>query len=81
MSRIRAKFVCHSVQDHSDQNQKKTGESVQLSAVYSSDPNSENKAWAEATPSGSLSMHINNPGAFGAFEQGREYFLDFTPAG
>lgn len=79
---IRAKFTCSSVQHQvSADGNTKHGESIQLNAVYSDDPESDNKKWSEATPSGQLSMYISNPGAFGAFEQGKEYFLDFTPAG
>lgn len=43
-------------------------------------PNLENKAFWEATPSGELWMHINNPEGVKRFEVGKEYYLDFTPA-
>jgi hypothetical protein len=89
---MRAKFSCSSVQESFsdkyedgkpvlDAEQKpvkvKYSESVSFMAVYSPDPTSENYAWSQATPSGSLSMTITNPGAFGHFKQGAEYYLDF----
>ncbi|MDP9350386.1 MAG: hypothetical protein M3P51_02420 [Chloroflexota bacterium] len=48
--------------------------------VYSPDPEHENKKFWDATPSGRLELYIQNPAAFGTFQQGREYYLDFTPA-
>lgn len=39
-----------------------------------------NKEWSEATPQGKLTMLITNPAAIEAFELGKAYFLDFTPA-
>lgn len=52
---------------------------VVLAAVYGDTP--ENKTWAAATPNGRVEMNIDNPAAYDAFELGKEYFLDFTPAG
>jgi hypothetical protein len=71
--RTRAKFKVDS---------KDPGEtgSVKLSPVYSTDPNHENKSFWDATPSGSIEMWINNPKGFAAFEPGKEYYVDFTPA-
>lgn len=54
-------------------------EIVDFNAVYSSDPETENYSFSKATPSLNLTMSITNPGAFGAFEAGKEYYLDFTP--
>lgn len=51
---------------------------VVLSAVNSE--RKENATWAKYTPSGQLTMQIDNPDAYAAFELGKEYFLDFTPA-
>lgn len=76
---IRAKFVCHEIV-YTEQDGKRTSETVRMRAVYSDDPNHENKAWTQWTPSGSFEMTINNPAAIGKFEKGKEYFLDFTSA-
>ena len=51
-------------------------EEVTLAAVMGD----ENKEWSQWTPSGNLSMTINNPKALEQFEVGKDYFLDFTPA-
>lgn len=56
------------------------GESISLSAVYSEDKTSENYSYSVATPSAQLKMFIANPSAFGAFELGGEYIVDFSPA-
>ena len=54
---------------------------VHLSAVYSTDPASENKAWSDATPSAYLQMQISHgKSAADSFVLGQEYYLDFTPA-
>ena len=54
---------------------------IYMSAVYSSDPASENKAFCDATPNGQFTMQIakDRPAA-DAFVQGKQYFVDFTPA-
>lgn len=68
---LRAKMRCDSIEP---------GEYVRLSAVYSSDPDSENYSWSQATPSGQLNMYITNPEAQGKFEVGKEYYIDISPA-
>lgn len=55
-------------------------ERISMHPVYSSDPDSENAKWSKATPAGLFEMHINNPAALGQFEEGKEYYIDFTPA-
>ncbi len=51
---------------------------VKMSARYSD--SKEDNEFAEATPSGSLEMHISNPGAMNFLEPGKAYYLDFSPA-
>ncbi len=51
-------------------------EEVQFQAVMGD----ENKEWSKWTPSGQVTMTINNPAALAQFEVGKDYFLDFTPA-
>jgi len=48
-------------------------ETFVLQAVYSEDPESENRQFAQASPSGSLTLTIENPYAMGYVENGREY--------
>jgi hypothetical protein len=72
---MRAKMLCTSVTDYGPSN-----EQVTLQAVYSSDKNSENYAWSQASPSASVNISISNPGARGHFRPGKEYFVDFFEA-
>jgi hypothetical protein len=53
---------------------------VNLSAVYSSDPESENYSYSKATPTANLSMTITNPEAIEFFEPNAEYVLTFVKA-
>ena len=39
----------------------------------------EDQSYAKATPSGSLSMVVDNPAALAEFAVGRVFYLDFTP--
>lgn len=83
---MRAKFKCTSLVEGRynaptdlEHHEQKYNEQISFMAVYSSDPTSENYSWSKATPCASLSMTIDNPGAWGRFKEGQEYFLDFTP--
>jgi hypothetical protein len=84
MMSIAAKFVCYTVKGHSSEStatpKEKYAEEVQFLAVYSDDPKSENYSWSQATPSGSLSLYITNPSAWGAFKQGEEYLIRIEEA-
>ncbi len=73
---IIAKMHCEAVVK--DENPHWPNEQVRLRAVYSDSP--ENKTFAAATPSATVELNISNPEAFGAFEEGREYYIKFTPA-
>lgn len=72
---VRAKVLCTQI----TLNEVGGHSTFYFSAVYSGDPNSENAAFSDATPSLNLSMTIapNKPAAQ-LFEQDREYYLDFT---
>ncbi len=41
---------------------------------------SENNTYARYTPSGEIRLTITNPDLHGKFEQGQEFYVDFTPA-
>ena len=71
MSTVRAKFWVTEIK------QTTFGGSVSLSAVCRGE---DNKVWASATPSGSITMSILNNSALSAFVPGDEFFVDFTPA-
>jgi hypothetical protein len=73
--KVRAKFVCVGIEDQPTYEQKV----VSFSAVVSG--SEENKSFAKYTPSGNVQMYISyETEASNAFEQGKEYFLDFSPA-
>ena len=44
------------------------------------DGSKENKEFFNATPAGQISLSIVNPAASKQFEEGKEYYVDFTPA-
>ena len=78
-AKIRVGSVIECFDDHGETKGQKNAERVVAHAVYSDDPNSENKQWSKWTPMFHLDMTINNPGAFGKLEAGKEYYLDFIP--
>lgn len=77
---VRAKMKCNSIAKSGSE--KYPNVSIQLGAVYSSDPESENRAFANATPSAEVRMNID-PGrpAASAFMLEGEYYVDFIPVG
>lgn len=72
--RTRAKFACISAT-------KVPGGAISFNftAVYSSDPESENGKFWKYTPSGNLAL-LGTKLPIDAFEPGKEYYLDITPA-
>ena len=77
--KTRCKFSCQRVA-HIIHGGKIAGVEVLLYPVYSSDPNSENKQFWDATPSGEMRLHITKPEAANWFESGKEYYVDIAPA-
>lgn len=71
MSTTRCKFKCDKVTTHAG-----GGRDVEMSPVYSNDPNSENKAFWNASPGGSFKLNWINPNV--SFEPGKEYYLDIS---
>lgn len=51
---------------------------ITLSAVHSG--SEENRSFATATPSGSITFQLNNPALADEFKPGQSYYVDFTPA-
>lgn len=83
MASVRAKFKVVAVETY----ETPAGSArVKLCPVHSSlingtwVVNEENKSFWQATPSGELTMQINNPEAAKKFKPGQEYYLDFTLA-
>ena len=90
---VRAKFRVDRITIHPgnrearDSNGNRTGKleacemfDIEMNPVYSDDPNSENKAFWEATPCGSLTLSTINEDAAKQFKVWQGYYLDFTPA-
>lgn len=77
MEKVRAKVICTGLIP--DEYAQST--IVGFSAVYSDDPNSENKAFSDATPSLQMQMSISNGRpALDYFKPGEHYYLDFIKA-
>ncbi len=53
---------------------------VRLVPVYGTSDNPANAEWSKYTPQGEIKMLITSPSAIAAFELGKDYFVDFTPA-
>lgn len=75
---VRAKFKCSAV-NLPTENDPYVG-AVQLYPVYSSEPESENAKFFNATTGGMIQLNIVNAEAAKSFEVGKEYYVDFTPA-
>jgi hypothetical protein len=75
MNKVRAKMVCVNIEDQPFYQQK----TVTFSAVING--SEENKSFAKYTPSANLQMWISyDTEASEYFEQGKEYYLDFSKA-
>lgn len=71
---VRAKFKVTQVTNHDG-----GGKTVKLYAEYdTSIP--EDQRFAQATPSGTIEMYINNPPAADYLELGKKFYVDFTAA-
>jgi hypothetical protein len=77
---VRAKMKVMTVTKGGDA--KKPYVQVKLGAVYSNDPESENRSFATATPSGEVSLNIDagRPAA-DQFGVGEEWYVDLTKVG
>jgi hypothetical protein len=71
---IRCKVSCWSVIDNKLADGSKYSETVTFGAVC----DAENAEWCKATPILNLSQTIDNPGAWGKFVVGQQYYLAFT---
>lgn len=79
-NKVRAKFRVDTVRPDTYG----TTHTVKLSSVYSSDPNSENKLFWDATPAGEISLSLVGNNVQGNtiqyFKEGVEYYVDFIKA-
>lgn len=75
---LRLKMSIGSVKSHCDMNGEKSGEEIILQAVYGPE-GTPNAQWSKWTPSANLTMHVNNPSAFGKVLPGQFFFVDLIP--
>jgi hypothetical protein len=71
---VRAKFRVNSYTQYTGSSRK-----FELGAV-TDDGTPENERYNKATPSGALSIQIDNPAVVDFLEVGKSYYLDFTAA-
>jgi hypothetical protein len=74
-SMIRAKFRVMSIIEHADNASART---IKMMPYYD-DSIPEDRRFSQATPSGELSMYVNNPAAIAELRIGRQFYLDFVP--
>lgn len=77
MKMVRAKFMVQEIRQHYYGNPGAT--TVILRPQYDQSIE-EDKRFAKATPTGEVSMYIDNPPAQAFFELGKTYYLDFSKA-
>lgn len=75
MQTVRAKFRCTSVERFTADGD---GQVVYRFAAQYDDSIPEDQRFSRYTPSGSLSITVDNPSV--VFVPGKSYYLDFTPA-
>jgi hypothetical protein len=68
---IRCKFQCSSVEHHAW-----GGRTMKASVVYAGDRNVEDNTFAKATPTGSISLQIDNPAAREIIHEGDYFYAD-----
>lgn len=72
---VRAKFEVRSVETYDE------GSAIELDAVYDENPESENGKFFKYTPGGQITLEVVSPETAKLFVPGKEYYVDFTPAG
>lgn len=78
MSHVRAKFKCMHYTQHAGYKAGVRGSREFHFEAVCADEVPENQRFHKATPSGKLSMWVDNEAV--DFEPGKSYYLDFTPA-
>lgn len=71
MANVRAKFRCVKV----EQSAGMSGRTLKFAPMYDTTI-PEDRRYSQATPSGELTMYVDNPAV--SFELGEYYYLDFT---
>jgi len=76
---VRAKFRVTDIRHIATTVPNEVAAEIHLPAVWGDGKG--NETWSKATPSGDLKMMITNPEAIEQFDLGKDYYMDFTPAG
>lgn len=79
VTRIRAKMQAQSVIPPSARIYGHA-EDVELTCVYGGSTNAEDNTYARATPTGSMKLQVDNPGAQGFFKPGKKYYVTIEEA-
>jgi hypothetical protein len=74
---MRAKMQVQSVEQFNG-SEKLNFSAVCGKAPFGANGESEDNTFARYTPSGSLSLVVNNPDLLGKFKPGQKFYLDFT---
>ena len=74
MDKVKAKFKVDKVTD--------MGNDIEIVHMWAvtDDGIPENARFHKYTPGGEVSITIDNPAIVGFFQEGKEYYIDFTPA-
>jgi hypothetical protein len=78
MSNVRAKFKCSHFTQHASWQKGVPGPREYFFEAVCADEVPENQRFHQATPSGKLSMYVDNRAV--SFEPGKSYYLDFSEA-
>lgn len=75
---VRAKFTCTKIESNGATNPSDKGATIILYPVVGG--SAENESFYRWTPGGSISLSTVNESAAAQFEEGKAYYVDFTPA-
>lgn len=80
VTHTRCKVRVQKVEEHKDHTGKVYAKSVTVGAPpYDPDPESDNGRFFAATPCINMTLHVLNLAAADAFEEGKDYYVDFSP--
>ncbi len=80
---VRAKFFVSEIKHGYSPSPDATMANIVLQPCFGTYPggdSEENKSFSKWTPQGKIELTITNPSAIAAFELGKAYYIDFTPA-
>lgn len=75
---VRAKFTVSSVTRNFYGGKEQPGITIKLTPQYDQSIE-EDRRYSKATPSGEITLYVDNPSASAALIEGRQFYVDFTP--